>query len=54
MSLAAALTAKARGPGGRNLVIQADRRVRHGTVVDVMNKALTGGIRVVNLAAAEE
>lgn len=33
------------------LVIQADRKVSHGTVVDLMNIALVAGIDKVNIAA---
>jgi biopolymer transport protein ExbD len=32
------------------LVIQADRNVKHGTVVDIMNMALESGIKRVNVA----
>lgn len=48
------LGAKARRRGGESLVIQADRRVRHGTIVDLMNKALASGVAEVNLAEREE
>ena len=33
------------------LIIQADRKVSHGTVVDLMNMALVAGIDKVNIAA---
>lgn len=52
--LGTVLSAKAQGRGGESLVIQADRRVRHGTIVDIMNKALASGVAEVNLAAREE
>jgi biopolymer transport protein ExbD len=33
------------------LIIQADRKVSHGTIVDLMNMALSAGIDKVNIAA---
>jgi len=48
------LAAQARDRAGASLVIQSDRRVLHGTIIDVMNKALRSGVAEVNLAVREE
>jgi biopolymer transport protein ExbD len=44
------IAARAKEQGDTTLVIQADRNVRHGTVVDIMNMALESGIKRVNVA----
>jgi biopolymer transport protein ExbD len=49
-ALKEALAEKARGRGRGGLAIQADRRVSHGTVVEVVNMAIEVGIQKVNLA----
>jgi biopolymer transport protein ExbD len=46
-----ALAEQARQRPGDNLIIHADRRVPHGTVVEMMNMATDVGIRQVNIAA---
>jgi biopolymer transport protein ExbD len=48
--LRSAFSARARRRPEADLVIQADRRVPYGTVVDVMNMALEAGVPRVNIA----
>lgn len=50
-SLKQAFAMRLREHHDASLIIQADQRVPHGTVVDVMNMALEVGIRQVNIAA---
>lgn len=50
-TLKQAFAARLREHHDASLIIQADQRVPHGTVVDVMNMALEVGIRQVNIAA---
>jgi biopolymer transport protein ExbD len=48
--LEAALAATARGRAGLVLVLEADRRVAHGTVVELIQLALEAGMARVNVA----
>ena len=48
------LARRAQAHGGEGLVIQADRRVRHGTVMEVVNMAAEAGIEEVNVATRPE
>lgn len=45
-----ALAAKVRKSNGVDLIIQADRRVPHGTVMDIMHTAMEVGVQHVNVA----
>ena len=49
-SLKQAFAVRLREHHDANLIIQADQRVPHGTVVQVMNMALEVGIKQVNIA----
>jgi biopolymer transport protein ExbD len=48
--LRSAFSARVRRRPEEDLVIQADRRVPYGTVVDIMNMALEAGVPRVNIA----
>lgn len=53
-NLRVALSAACHGHADAGLIIEADQRVLHGTVVSIMNMALVAGIRQVNVAARPE
>lgn len=48
--LRSAFSARVRRHPESDLIIQADRRIQHGTVVDIMNMALEAGVQQVNIA----
>jgi biopolymer transport protein ExbD len=48
--LRSAFSARARRHPESDLIIQADQRVRYGTVVEIMNMALEAGVARVNIA----
>jgi len=48
-----AMTGRARRRPGSSLVIQADKNVQHGTIVDIMNKALEAGFKDVNIGTRQ-
>ena len=48
--LRSAFSARSRKYKESNLIIQADKRVRHGTVVSIMNMALEAGVEQVTMA----
>jgi len=45
-----ALAARVGGEKDANLVIQADRKVQHGTVIEIANMAADVGVKKVNMA----